>query len=40
MEETATESEWQGRGYGDLVMDPKVREVLGDADLMELLLGE
>ena len=40
MEEAAGESEWQGRGYGDMVMDPKVREVLGDAGLVELLLGE
>ncbi len=40
LEETAGESEWQGRGYGDLVMDPKVREVLGDTGIVELLLGE
>ncbi len=40
IEEAAAESEWQGRGYGDMVMDPRVREVLGDAGLVELLLGE
>ncbi len=40
IETAAAESEWQGRGYGDMVMDPRVREVLGDAGLVELLLGE
>lgn len=40
IDETATASEWEGRGYGDLVMDPKVREVLGDSDLAELFFGE
>ena len=40
MDETASLSEWQGRGYGDLVRDPRVRDILGDADLADLLMGE
>lgn len=40
MDETASLSEWQGRGYGDLVRDPEVRAVLRDADIADLLMGE
>ena len=40
MDETASASEWQGRGYGDLVRDPRVREILGDANIADLLMGE
>ncbi len=40
MDETASLSEWQGRGYGDLVRDPRVREILGNANLADLLMGE
>ena len=40
MDETASLSEWHGRGYGDLVMDPKVRAILKDADIADLLFGD
>ncbi|MCO4771348.1 MAG: CvpA family protein [Deltaproteobacteria bacterium] len=40
MDETASLSEWQGRGYGDMVRDPRVREILGDANIADLLMGE
>lgn len=40
MDETASLSEWQGRGYGELVRDPEVRAVLRDADIADLLMGE
>lgn len=38
--ETATLSEWEGRGYGDLVSDPKVRQALGDASIADILFGD
>jgi hypothetical protein len=40
MDETASLSEWEGRGYGDLVRDPRVRAILADADIADLLMGE
>ena len=40
MDETASLSEWQGRGYGDLIRDPHVREMLGNANFADLLMGE
>jgi len=40
MDETASLSEWQGRGYGDMVRDPRVREILGDDNIANLLMGE
>lgn len=40
MDETTSLSEWQGRGYGDLIRDPHVRRMLGDANFADLLMGE
>ncbi len=40
MDETASLSEWHGRGYGDLVRDPEVRKILRDADIADLLFGD
>jgi len=40
MDETASLSEWHGRGYGELVMDPEVRAILKDADIADLLFGD
>lgn len=40
MDETASLSEWHGRGYGDLVKDPEVRRILRDADIADLLFGD
>ena len=40
LDETASAHEWEGRTYGELVMDPQVQAVLGDASIADLLFGD
>ena len=39
LDDTASYSEWSGSTYGQLIMDPRVRELLRDKDFTEDLLG-